>query len=382
MYYDYLELSKDPPPSHDVVIEYIAIALNTLYDAVHNTSTWWTFLCNYARYMLRDIIFHDRKRSLISYKNEIFQNIPDNPFIFKSLNDLYQDEELRMNTSHMNVVLKRYIIDNEYWDHMLGFCFDPVQNNNLLRIPQSDNGIEYFLQPLKNLRNEIDYDKIDSIDTFVLKHTTIINRSVVIDHNNGNPLVSESGNVYNDLSKIYILFFNFTSDLIDKIINFEDLNYDRSSFRQAYINALSDDNKRNENSEEEEGEEEEEEEEGEEEEEEGEEEKKEDNKKDNKKQKIDKYKPGERALKEIKKYQKSTDLLIPKKPFYRVVREILDEIKTKYRLQSSAVMALQEAAEAYIVGFLEDVNLCNIHAKRVTIMPHDIKLAQKLRGEK
>ncbi|OEH79615.1 histone H3 [Cyclospora cayetanensis] len=82
------------------------------------------------------------------------------------------------------------------------------------------------------------------------------------------------------------------------------------------------------------------------------------------------------------RYQKSTDLLIRKLPFQRLVREIAQDFKTDLRFQSSAVLALQEAAEAYLVGLFEDTNLCAIHAKRVTIMPKDIQLARRIRGER
>jgi histone H3 len=75
------------------------------------------------------------------------------------------------------------------------------------------------------------------------------------------------------------------------------------------------------------------------------------------------------ALREIRRYQKSTELLIRKLPFQRLVREIAQDFKTDLRFQSSAVLALQEASEAYLVGLFEDTNLCAIHAKRVTIMP-------------
>nr|pir hypothetical protein K03A1.1 - Caenorhabditis elegans [Caenorhabditis elegans] len=88
------------------------------------------------------------------------------------------------------------------------------------------------------------------------------------------------------------------------------------------------------------------------------------------------------ALREIRRYQKSTELLIRRAPFQRLVREIAQDFKTDLRFQSSAVMALQEAAEAYLVGLFEDTNLCAIHAKRVTIMPKDIQLARRIRGER
>ena len=94
------------------------------------------------------------------------------------------------------------------------------------------------------------------------------------------------------------------------------------------------------------------------------------------------YRPGTVALREIRKYQKSTELLIRKLPFQRLVREVAQDFKNDLRFQGSAVMALQEAAEAYLVSLFEDTNLWAIHAKRVTIMPRDMQLARRIRNEK
>merc|ERR1712244_171809 len=77
------------------------------------------------------------------------------------------------------------------------------------------------------------------------------------------------------------------------------------------------------------------------------------------------YRPGTVALREIRKYQKSTELLVRRLPFQRLVREIAQNYKADLRFQGSAIMALQEATEAYIVGLMEDTNMCAIHAKRV-----------------
>jgi histone H3 len=100
------------------------------------------------------------------------------------------------------------------------------------------------------------------------------------------------------------------------------------------------------------------------------------------------YRPGTVALREIRKYQKSTDLLIRKAPFQRLVREIYIDVAdntkhvpTDYRWQGSSILALQEASEAYHVGLFEDTNLCALHSKRKTIMPKDIQLAHRIRGE-
>ena len=94
------------------------------------------------------------------------------------------------------------------------------------------------------------------------------------------------------------------------------------------------------------------------------------------------YRPGTVALREIRKYQKSTEFLIRKAPFQRLVREIAQVAKGDLRFQSSALGASQEASEAYLVGLFEDTNLCAIHAKRVTIMPKDIQRSQRIRRER
>ena len=92
------------------------------------------------------------------------------------------------------------------------------------------------------------------------------------------------------------------------------------------------------------------------------------------------YRPGTVALREIRRYQKSTELLIRKLPFQRLVREIAHDFKNDLRFQSTAILALQEAAEAYLVSLFEDTNLLALHAHRVTIMPKDMALARRIRG--
>jgi histone H3 len=113
------------------------------------------------------------------------------------------------------------------------------------------------------------------------------------------------------------------------------------------------------------------------------------------------YRPGTVALREIRKFQKGTELLIRKAPFQRLVRDIMYELNVKEitrdnetyvianqgyiepkRMQSTAMLALHEAAEYYLVEFFEWANLCALHAKRVTIMPKDMQLARRIRGER
>lgn len=99
-------------------------------------------------------------------------------------------------------------------------------------------------------------------------------------------------------------------------------------------------------------------------------------------------KPGSKVIGEIKKLQQGTELLIRKLPFQRIVREIVYSVHNihnqdkRIRFTSTALQALQEAVEAYMIGLLEDTNLCALHAKRVTIMPKDMQLARRIRGEK
>ncbi|ROT68990.1 hypothetical protein C7M84_012845 [Penaeus vannamei] len=94
------------------------------------------------------------------------------------------------------------------------------------------------------------------------------------------------------------------------------------------------------------------------------------------------YRPGTVALREIVVTRRALSSSSASCSFQRLVREIGQDFKTDLRFQSSAVMALQEASEAYLVGLFEDTNLCAIHAKRVTIMPKDIQLARRIRGER
>jgi histone H3 len=96
--------------------------------------------------------------------------------------------------------------------------------------------------------------------------------------------------------------------------------------------------------------------------------------------KARRFRPGTVAIREIRKYQKTTDLLLRKLPFQRLVREIATGMKVDLRFQTTSLLCLQEAAEAYLIGFFEDTNLCAIHAGRVTIMPKDMGLARRIRG--
>ena len=90
------------------------------------------------------------------------------------------------------------------------------------------------------------------------------------------------------------------------------------------------------------------------------------------------FRPGTVALRQIRKYQKSTELLIRKLPFQRLVREVCQKLNPELRFQSTALLALQEGAESFLVQMFEDVNICAIHGGRVTIQPKDIQLWNRM----
>ncbi|KAI6208930.1 histone H3 [Aphelenchoides besseyi] len=94
-------------------------------------------------------------------------------------------------------------------------------------------------------------------------------------------------------------------------------------------------------------------------------------------------KKGALSLKEIRHYQKTTNLLIPRRPFMRLVKEITGSIckNEPYKYQMGALLALQ-ACEYFLIGLFEDSNLLAIHARRVTIMPKDMSLARRIRGDR
>ena len=104
------------------------------------------------------------------------------------------------------------------------------------------------------------------------------------------------------------------------------------------------------------------------------------------KRRTSRFRPGTAALREIRRYQKSTELLIQRAPFQKIVRSIAYDvaspsIASSLRFSSTALLALQEAAEAHLVGLFIDAQMCAIHAKRVTVMPKDMDLARRIRGD-
>lgn len=88
-------------------------------------------------------------------------------------------------------------------------------------------------------------------------------------------------------------------------------------------------------------------------------------------------------MREIKYYQKTTDLLLRSLPFERLVRELGEGLNIRaesYRWNLAAIKVLQFATEAFLVALLEDTNKAAIHAKRITIRPEDMRLVRSIRG--
>ena len=96
--------------------------------------------------------------------------------------------------------------------------------------------------------------------------------------------------------------------------------------------------------------------------------------------KLYRFKPGTIAMKQIREFQKSVNLLIPRAPFQRVIKEKALRENREIRFQSAAIQAIQEAAEAHITSVMEDSNLICLHANRVTLMGKDLNLARRIRG--
>jgi histone H3 len=95
------------------------------------------------------------------------------------------------------------------------------------------------------------------------------------------------------------------------------------------------------------------------------------------------FHPGTVALREIRRYQKSTEMLVPKLPFRRLVAELAQDFQatdSAWRFSGDAVVILQQVAEDFLIKLLEDANLAAIHAKRVTVQPRDITIAQRIAG--
>ena len=407
-----LNIFKDPP-SESVVENYIKIVLDEVYNLLcrYDTRTWWIFLCNYTRTIFQEVTFNDSTSSLNTYKTNRFQSGFFEPFEIMSLDQLINDPAYSRDTIYVKIMLNRYIIHKKILFFSIGFNCD-YNNEQILTAIQSKNSMEYYL-PYIALRfySQITNNPIDRFIEFVHvgnRRTLTIQNDINRHYNNDAKIeINDNGATIfeqNDLSKVMMLFLNlnpFFNRLVQQIVlritpdgypfNFHTLQPEENKRKEEARNKIKSvakkiiQQKREEKRKIEK-------------EKQTEllkkEEKKkilEQKKKENEAKKSPattnvkkphKYKPGTVALREIRKYQKTVELLIKKHPFQKLVREIASDFKTDLRFQGSAMLALQEGVEAYIIGLLDDSNLCAIHSKRVTIMPKDIQLARRLRGER
>lgn len=92
--------------------------------------------------------------------------------------------------------------------------------------------------------------------------------------------------------------------------------------------------------------------------------------------------PGAMALREIRKYQRSTDTVIRRLGFQRLVRDIAQQIVPEAKFQQSSLKVIQECTEMYLCRLFEDSQLCTLHAKRVTVFVKDMALAKRIRGDR
>ena len=400
-------------PSIDIVKKYIIIlVINLDKFKTNNKSFYWKFLCNYGRTILQEMLLLDENKSLNDYKREYFLNEDADPFEIRTLQELINDIDTVSN--FISVIFREYLLS--YQVSMHNFCGirlgNIIQYDILEDMPQKDNGFEFFklhnFFVLRSSKNDPEPGK----NPLVFPHITRKDCEILINDNKNDvrkSVILKNANKESlyDISQVQFLLFEFRDFINNTIINVE-LDYTLlppTPTRTPPLPSTPPDSKRrktnpspsppvtHDNS--------------------GVEEHKDhgpdetvDEKKGpgfgarskqrsrksaSKKQssppssgvkKPHRYKPGTVALREIRRYQKTFHLMIPKLPFQRLVREIAQDFKTDLRFQGSAILALQEAMEAYVVGLFEDTNLCGIHAKRVTIMPKDIQLARRIRGER
>ena len=382
-----------PKPSLDTVNDYIFQFTSQLQQFTENTDQFWIFLCNYTRTVLQNFHMIDERESLYNYGTRTFglnhEEIENyvNPFLIITATDLIENSTTV--GPFISVKIKEFIVQNDivtnFWGIRIGYYENPTV---LKQRDQNLNGFDffkvhyYFHENIKTIETPKRNEKVTFLVHVFDKECTL---DIIDDLDTHNIFILK---IYNrvikfDVSKITFLFFDFRSRyLINDTVHEIPLDYSVQQHQDTADNGSASKKQQTDDG--------------------GQEETKGNNghspgfgartrraaKKTPKKSVTGTVKPKRRnkrgtvALRQIRKYQKTTELLVPKMPFKRLVREITQDFKTDLRYQSTAILALQEASEAYIVGLMEDTNLCGIHAKRVTIQPKDVQLARRIRGER
>ena len=412
------------PPRIDDVDTHIVNFLKELTTIARNSKNVYSiFLCNYAYTICQKLILNDENITLNDYKQNVLGitdltlNYPDDPFVIVKLQDILTPTSMTVST-FVSVLIREFLVNypNNIKTIYIGIRLDK-QNKNLTdqqikALSIRDNGFKFY-------KCNIFYndgllgkdDPTPTQNTTVFSHMHMPGSSVnfadnikIVSQTSPITLWENNINSYFDYDELHFMFCDFTK-CINNTIHVIDLDYSlippppppvtartppstppdskrrktnptpsppppplppfvsfgaRSKQRsRKSVGGKAPSNKKTAST--------------------------------TKKslslptgtiKKPHRYKPGTVALREIRRYQKTFHLMIPKLPFQRLVKEIAQDFKTDLRFQGSAILALQEALEAYVVGLFEDTNLCALHAKRVTIMPKDIQLARRIRGER
>ena len=367
------------PPSMENVNNYLIELLQALEAVIKQQNTQYHFfLYSYAYTICEKIFLQDENKSLNQYSQEYF-GVTDfsNPF---SNEDPFKIISLKGILDYpytvsifVSVLIREYLLKSRIYLIYIGICLSDriLLPSKIKTLKIRDNGFRFY--KCNHFYNEGLYSKdypIADQDTTRFEHIHIPNATVsFVDDVNilliqPRPIVLNENNTQTSFKydKIEFLFCDYTRYINNSI---HEVVLDYSSNPSFYdsrcvvsFGARSKQRSRKSAS------------------------KKQSSPPSSGVKKPHRYKPGTVALREIRRYQKTFHLMIPKLPFQRLVREIAQDFKTDLRFQGSAILALQEASEAYVVGLFEDTNLCGIHAKRVTIMPKDIQLARRIRGER
>ena len=385
---------KKIPPSIRTVNQYVEELLKPLeYIAQEEGIQYECFVSNYAYTVCEKIMLIDKNKSLNQYKEEVFgvtdvsnRYDTDDPFKIITLRDITANPPTV--STFVSVLIREFLLRNTIQLTYIGIRVDrdkPPLPSELKHLKIKNNGFRFYKPNIFYELNRADLPEADQEVTrfehiHIPNYTVSFVDDVMLLLNQPNPIVLKINNtqITFNYDKVTFLFCDYTYCINNTIFEI-DLEYNTPPSR-SNSNSGTEEHK---DSEQKVGF--------------GARSKRKARKSVGGKalstttkqppsspgvKKPHRYKPGTVALREIRRYQKTFNLMIPKLPFQRLVREIAQDFKTDLRFQGSSVLALQEASEAYIVGLFEDTNLCALHAKRVTIMPKDVQLARRIRGER
>ena len=377
-----------PPPTVPDLIQYISELLVNFDTIVNNNRNMFQiFLCNYAKTVSQKLLLNNKDKSLNEYRNQDFikdSADPNEPFDIVKLGEIFITSSV---STFVSVLIREYLLRTRNWLIYTGIRLNKAQNKTVSQIKNMSmqhNGFRFYKSNNFYTLGLYSKDLPTTLRrTTEFEHLHIPNHTVsFIDDKNQiltlpNPIVLDENGTQTtfNYNEVHFLFCDFRKCINNTIPNIK-LNYGDPDTKRRKIDCTVSFGARTKQTARKSS---------------GGSAKKSPKKTGVSEQsnttpstgkKPKRYHPGTVALREIRRYQKTFNLMIPKLPFQRLVREISQDFKTDLRFQGSSVLALQEALEAYLVGLFEDTNLCGIHAKRVTIMPKDVQLARRIRGER